>query len=130
MNSVMKLVAPLVLLLGGAQSQPAWAAPPSRTNVPIAPDNVIFERDLRYRDGHDRWLLNIIRPKATLNRPRAALVLVHGGGWSAGDHYRFSRMGFTFAQRGYVVITPTYRMIQDAPFPANRDRDVWRFRAA
>ena len=45
-------------------------------------------------------------------------MLIHGGGWTGGDHYRFSKMGFLLAKKGYVVVTPTYRMIQDAPFPA------------
>ena len=96
----------------------AFSEPPSRTNVPSAPDDLIFDRDIAYREGHSRWVLNVIRPKLAASEPRAAIVLVHGGGWSMGDHYRFSRMAFTLAQQGYVVVTPTYRMIQDAPFPA------------
>ena len=114
----MRFIASLVLLLGIPELQSAMAEVPSKTNIPTAPDNVIFERDIRYREGHDRWVLNVIRPRETSKQPRAVVVLVHGGGWSSGDHYRFSTMGFTFAQKGYVVITPTYRMIQDAPFPA------------
>jgi len=114
----MKFVASLVLLLGIPAIPSAMAEVPSKTNVPSAPDDVIFERDIPYREGHGRWVLNVIRPRKTSERPRAVVVLVHGGGWNAGDHYRFSKMGFTFAQKGYVVITPTYRMIQDAPFPA------------
>ena len=46
------------------------------------------------------------------------MVLVHGGGWSFGDHYRFTNMGFKFAREGYVVVLPSYRLYQDAPFPA------------
>jgi acetyl esterase/lipase len=92
--------------------------PPGRTNVPEAPDGVIFGKDLRYREEHDRWSLNVIRPKDASSEPRPAIVLVHGGGWTGGDYYRFSKMGFMFAQRGYVVMLPTYRMIKDSPFPA------------
>ena len=108
----------LGLFLGILASQPAIAEIPSKTNVPVAPEEVLFERDIRYRDGHGRWILNVIRPRETASQPRPAIVLVHGGGWTGGDHYRFSRMGFTFAQKGYVVVLPTYRMIADAPFPA------------
>lgn len=108
----------LVILLATFPLQVAQADPPSKTNIPDAPDDVIFERDIPYRKGHDRWVLNVIRPREDSTKPRAVVVLVHGGGWSMGDHYRFSRMGFTFAQKGYVVVTPTYRMIREAPFPA------------
>lgn len=79
---------------------------------------MIFDKDLRYREEHDRWSLNVIRPKDASSEPRPAIVLVHGGGWTGGDYYRFSKMGFMFAQRGYVVMLPTYRMIKDSPFPA------------
>ena len=91
---------------------------PSKTNIPKAPDDVVFERDIPYRKGSERWLLNVISPKKKAWRRRSAIVLVHGGGWATGDHYRFSHMGFKLAQQGYVVITPTYRLYHDAPFPA------------
>lgn len=108
----------ITLLLVSTRSAEVLAEPPSKKNIPAAPDDIIFEKDIRYRKGHDRWVLNVIRPKVDSKHPRPAIVLVHGGGWSAGDHYRFSRMGFKLAQKGYVVITPTYRMMQDKPFPA------------
>uniref|UniRef100_UPI0026082578 alpha/beta hydrolase n=1 Tax=uncultured Gimesia sp. TaxID=1678688 RepID=UPI0026082578 len=114
----MKFSTLILLFLGFSQSPFAAAQPPSKTNIPTTPADIIFERDVHYREGHDRWVLNVIRPKETSTQPRAAIVLVHGGGWSGGDHYRFSKMGFEFAQKGYVVITPTYRMIQDKAFPA------------
>ena len=94
------------------------AQEPSKSNVPDTPEGLIFERDIPYREGHPRWVLNVIAPKQTTSEPRAAVVLVHGGGWSAGDQYKFSRMGFMLANQGYVVILPTYRLMQDAPFPA------------
>ena len=114
----MRSIASLVLLMVVPGTQLAVAEVPSKTNIPTAPDSVIFERDIHYRAGHPRWVLNVIRPKATSVRPRPGIVLVHGGGWTGGDHYRFSRMAFAFAQKGYVAVTPTYRMIRDAPFPA------------
>lgn len=87
-------------------------------NVPEAPADVIFERDVSYRKGHERWVLNVMAPRAESKTPRPAIVLVHGGGWGSNDHYRFSSLGFFLAQQDYVVVAPTHRMIQDAPFPA------------
>jgi acetyl esterase/lipase len=108
----------IVLLLGCLLTEHTFAQPPSKTNIPTAPDDVIFHRDINYREGHDRWMLNVIEPRKNSEQPRPAIVLIHGGGWSGGDHYRFSKIGFLLAKKGYVVITPTYRMIQDAAFPA------------
>ncbi len=85
---------------------------------PATPRGILFEKDIQYRKGHERWVLNVIRSSEISAEPQAAIVLVHGGGWSGGDQYRFSNMGFELAKKGYVVILPTYRMIQDGPFPA------------
>ncbi len=93
-------------------------AEPNQPNVPATPEGVLFEKDIHYSEGHDRWVLNVIRSRKKPTKPQAAIVLVHGGGWSGGDQYRFSKMGFDLVQKGYVVVLPTYRMIQDAPFPA------------
>lgn len=95
-----------------------FAQAPSRENVPEAPEGVVLERDIPYREGHPRWVLNVIRPIEKASEPRPAILLVHGGGWAMGDQYKFTRMGYTFAEEGYVVILPTYRLYRDAPFPA------------
>ncbi len=94
------------------------SAQTKRNNFPTPPKNVIFERDIPYRKGHDRWVLNMIVPKKKSNRLRPAVVLIHGGGWATGDQYKFTKMGYMFAEEGYVVMLPTYRLYKDAPFPA------------
>jgi acetyl esterase/lipase len=91
---------------------------PSARNPPKAPEDLIWERDIAYNDDDPRQVLNLIAQKKPSSRPRPAVVLIHGGGWSSNDHYRYSEMGFMLAEEGYVVITPTHRMIVDAPFPA------------
>jgi len=90
----------------------------TKANSPAPPEGVFFERDIAYREGHPRWVLNMIVPEKTSSRPRPAVVLVHGGGWSSGDQYKFTKMGFMLAEEGYVVMLPTYRLIKDAAFPA------------
>jgi acetyl esterase/lipase len=90
----------------------------SKTNQPKTPEDLNFERDVDYRKGHDRWVMNIISAKEKSHQTRPAIVVIHGGGWSGNDHYRFSSLGFRLAREGYVIFTPTHRMIRDAPFPA------------
>jgi acetyl esterase/lipase len=108
----------LLLAIITCASAITLTAAPSKTSVPKAPADVVLERDIQYRERHPRWVLNVISPKKKGYRRRAAIILVHGGGWATGDHYRYVKLGFTLAQRGYVVITPTYRLYHDAPFPA------------
>ena len=115
----MRLVSLVLVILGTFEMSAAFAQPSSRTSIPEVPGDVIFEKDIAYRQGHDRWVLNMIYPRKASGKPRSALVLVHGGGWTGGDHYRFAQLGFTLAQAGYVVTLPTYRMIKDGPFPAS-----------
>jgi len=95
-----------------------WAQSSIERNVPATPDDVIFETEIAYREGHPRWVLNVIQPNQKSTDPRPAVLLVHGGGWAMGDQYKFTRMGFMIARQGYVVILPTYRLYRDAPFPA------------
>lgn len=117
------VVAGMGLVLGLAFVEPALAQKSlgtrwSMDNIPETPADVIFERDVPYRKGHDRWVLNVVTPKEESKVARPAIVVVHGGGWGSNDHYRFSSLAFFLAQHGYVVVAPTHRMIQDAPFPA------------
>lgn len=114
----MRLFSLILVICAAWGTTSAVAQTLSRTTIPKAPDDVIFETDIAYRSGHDRWVLNVIQPRKESAERRAAIVLVHGGGWTAGDHYGFSRKGFMLAQQGYVVMLPTYRMIKDGPFPA------------
>lgn len=116
-------IAGMGLVLGLTFLEPALAQKSlgtrwSMDNIPEAPADVVFERDVPYRKGHDRWVLNVITPKEESKVARPAIVVVHGGGWGGNDHYRFSSLAFFLAQHGYVVVAPTHRMIQDAPFPA------------
>ena len=82
------------------------------------PAGIIFEKDIPYREGHPRWVLNVMYPREKPSAPRPAVLLIHGGGWAMGDHYKFTKMGLSFAEAGYVVVLPTYRLYRDAPFPA------------
>jgi acetyl esterase/lipase len=55
--------------------------------------------------------------------PRPAVVLVHGGGWSAGSKGDMKYAARRFARAGYVAASVGYRLIPDGAFPAS-SRDV------
>jgi len=50
--------------------------------------------------------------------PFPALVCIHGGGWHGGSRQQLDKSIETFAGRGYVAITVSYRLAPDAKFPA------------
>lgn len=90
------------------------------------PDDVVLLRDLRYRDGDNpRWTLDLAMPREPAKEPRAAIVVVHGGGWIEGGKSSFSTPKdrppgniIDLARRGYVAATVEYRLSTEAPFPA------------
>ena len=92
---------------------------PSIGGLPI-PDGVKVLPDLAYREGHERWTLDLAMPAERGDKPRPAIVFVHGGGWRSGDKRRQPFLGpaLEFATKGYVSITVNYRLLGHAPFPA------------
>ena len=56
---------------------------------------------------------------------RPGVVLIHGGGWQAGDKNFYTAMGQTLAARGFVAVSINYRLTPAAKYPAQAD-DVQR----
>ena len=79
--------------------------------------DVDFEKDVIYGDAGNRPLkLDIYRP----NTPNgAAVLIVHGGGWSRGSKDMLGPAATALAQQGFVVLAQEYRLTGEAPFPAN-----------
>jgi acetyl esterase/lipase len=70
--------------------------------------SVDFQR-IKARDGRDLpvWLTLPVGHQP--GSPRPAVVLVHGGPWVRGGHWRWSATEQFLASRGYVVISPEFR---------------------
>ena len=47
-----------------------------------------------------------------------AILLVHGGGWRAGDRTQMRAYGIQLALRGFVCVSSSYRLVPAAPWPA------------
>jgi acetyl esterase/lipase len=74
-------------------------------------------RDLRYADGHARHVLDIYRPRGGCTRA-PVLLQIHGGGWVMGNkHEQALPLIHHLAARGWVVVTPNYRLSPRARFP-------------
>ena len=73
--------------------------------------------DVTYGTGNGRDLhLDILRPDAPLHPLRPAVLWVHGSGWQAGD--RQPNPNHLLAARGFVTATMSYRLSDEAVFPA------------
>lgn len=86
---------------------------------PQLPSSVRAERDLVYvtRDTH-ALRLDLYLPTGPNSSPRPGIVFVHGGGWRVGVRDNFAPMAIRMAQQGYAAATITYRLADEAPYPA------------
>ena len=84
-----------------------------------APQDVEFKRDVVYGKGGDVELkLNLSRPKSPQSKKLPCIVIIHGGGWAAGDRAGHDDLTWKFAQQGYVSATVGYRLAPAHKFPA------------
>lgn len=78
----------------------------------------VFESDVVYGKGADVDLkLNIGRPKESAG-PLPCVVVIHGGGWAAGNKNGHNAQVHDFVQKGYVSATVHYRFAPKHVFPA------------
>ncbi len=104
--------------------EPSRESPRARPGAPrrqaAVPDGVRFIADIAYREGHEKWRLDLATPKERSDKPAAGLVFVHGGGWRGGDKGggQWRSLPIRYAEKGYVAISVNYRLTGDAPFPA------------
>src|SRR5437016_2246154 len=91
-----------------------------------APNEIIVIPNLAYREGQSKqWKLDLAMRKDRGDKPRPAIVIIHGGGWLEGDKSSFASRRYgvpgnivDFASLGFVAVTINYRLSGEAPFPA------------
>jgi acetyl esterase/lipase len=101
-------------------------APSGPAAEPAVPQNITVLHDVHYREGPSKqWRLDLAKPKARGDKPRPAIVVIHGGGWLEGDKSSFASQKHgvpgnivEFAQLGFVAVTINYRLSREAQFPA------------
>src|SRR6185503_16053673 len=85
---------------------------------PKPEDDILFEKDLVYGKGGDEELkLNLGRPKEQTGT-RPCVVLIHGGGWAAGNKNLHDPQVRDLIKRGFVGATVGYRFAPKHIFPA------------
>jgi acetyl esterase/lipase len=82
------------------------------------PANVEFTPDVTYAtiDGEE-LKVDLARPKDA-KLPLPCVVVIHGGGWAAGNRKSHDNLTWDLASRGYVAATVSYRFAPKHPFPA------------
>jgi acetyl esterase/lipase len=77
-------------------------------------------RDIPYADSHERHerhVLDVYRPSGG-GSGAPVLLQIHGGGWVFGNkHEQALPLVYHLAARGWIVVTPNYRLSPKARFP-------------
>ncbi|HZC16740.1 MAG TPA: alpha/beta hydrolase [Caulobacteraceae bacterium] len=80
-------------------------------------EQIDIQRDVIFNDAGDRPLkLDIYRPEGGGNG--AAVLLLHGGGWSRGSKDMLAPHATALAEQGFVAVVSEYRLTGEAKFPA------------
>lgn len=74
------------------------------------PETLVYAR----RDGID-LLVDVFRPAG---KPKAAVILLHGGGWRVGSREMMTELAEALAGHGFVALPAQYRLLGQAPWPA------------
>jgi acetyl esterase/lipase len=117
------VVAVMFTALAQQRQQRQRAAPKPLTVEEVQkriPPGVKFLTDIAYREGNEKWRLDLAMPAERGAKPRPGLVFVHGGGWSRGDKRinQWWQYPVEYAGNGYVAISVNYRLTGEAPVPA------------
>ncbi|PSP93126.1 alpha/beta hydrolase [Halobacteriales archaeon QS_4_62_28] len=81
------------------------------------PDSQTVHRDIDFHETPERTLsLDVYEPIA--DGPSPTIVLFYGGKFWEGDKERMAQPATALAAEGYVVVTPNYRLSDEATFPA------------
>jgi acetyl esterase/lipase len=91
----------------------------AQTPQPAAvPDSILADRNVEYSAVGGRQTMDILRPRETSDRPRPAVLLVHGGGFRAGAKESYIPLAIKLAKHGYIAATANYRLSPRNQFPA------------
>ena len=82
---------------------------------------ITVTENIAYRtDVGPSTVLDLAEPLFGPKTDRPAILIIHGGGWSAGskNDMVYRTLMIDYAMKGYVVANMNYRLVQEAPMPA------------
>ncbi len=85
---------------------------------PEIPDDIEVFRDVEYKNVNGKSLqIDFYRPK-NKQGPLPLIVFIHGGSWKSGNRSDYMVYLVSFAQKGYMTATISYRLLRDSIYPA------------
>jgi acetyl esterase/lipase len=85
---------------------------------PEIPETVEEIKDVEYKNVNGKSLqIDFYRPKNT-TETLPLLVFIHGGSWKSGNRSDYLVYLTSFAEKGYMTATISYRLLRDSIYPA------------
>ena len=82
------------------------------------PEGVIEQKNIEYGKVGDRSLQLDLYAPDKISKPVPGLIFIHGGGWTGGSRDVYKPYSVSYAKKGYVAATISYRFSGEATFPA------------
>lgn len=92
-----------------------------RVSAQTGERTIVVAENVAYRtDVGPSTVLDLAKPQFGPQTNRPAILIIHGGGWSAGskNDMVYCALMIDYAMKGYVVANMNYRLIQEAEPPA------------
>lgn len=88
----------------------------------MAQEKIVVTQNVAY-DEHKSCVMDIAQPVSQSKELRPAIVIVHGGGWAAGDKRDavYTNLLVDYAMKGYVTFSVNYRLISSFPSPRSNN---------
>ncbi|MDA0364654.1 MAG: alpha/beta hydrolase [Chloroflexi bacterium] len=85
----------------------------------LIPGRVTIDEGVPFGTGGGRRLhADVFTPPGGASAGAPGVVIVHGGGWREGDRSQLRSYGIQLARRGFVAAAIEYRLLAEAPWPA------------
>ena len=119
-GAAMLIQRPIAWTADGWPELKAEEAAQTKAAVDI-PREISVTENIAYRtDVGPNTVLDLAQPRFGAQRNRPAILIIHGGGWSAGSKNDavYRALMIDYAMKGYVVCNMNYRLVQETPPPA------------
>ena len=108
----------LVMIAAVASGMHRARADPPAAEGGVVESGIRIVKDLPYAaNAEPRQTLDLYLPERPAGR-LPVVILIHGGGWNAGDKESFGGVAREFVRRGYAAASLNYRYSRQATFPA------------
>jgi len=85
---------------------------------PDVPEHIEVFGDIGFKETEERVLFLDIYRKKNILGPAPLIIFIHGGSWTGGDKIDYLIYLLSYAEKGYITASLSYRFAQEAKFPA------------